>query len=122
MDQGVAREKGGGRRKKKAGEGDDENDQNKQVKITKNIYCKLLVSVHRMVITENRPVDPDNIHGSHRRTRNISHEDQIHNTRERPSLNFVHPLYISETKMYQAACKVEFQPFNRSYSQLTCFN
>ena len=23
---------------------------------------------------------------------------------------------------YHAACKVEFQPFNRSYSQLTCFN
>ena len=24
--------------------------------------------------------------------------------------------------MYHAACKVEFQPFNRSYSQLTFFN
>ena len=24
--------------------------------------------------------------------------------------------------MYYAACKVEFQPFNRSYSQLTFFN
>ena len=29
-------------------------------------------------------------------------------------------LYISETWTYHAACKVEFQPFNRSYSQLTC--
>ena len=30
-------------------------------------------------------------------------------------------VYISETLMYHAACKVEFQPFNQLYSQLTFF-
>ena len=30
--------------------------------------------------------------------------------------------HTSETKMYYAACKFEFHPFNRSYSQLTFFN
>ena len=34
------------------------------------------------------------------------------------------PNYISQRAylMYHAACKAEFQPFNRSYSQLTFFN
>ena len=45
-----------------------------------------------------------------------------YNTRERPSVNLVQVLYISKTWTYLAACKVEFQPFNRPYSQLTIFD
>ena len=29
---------------------------------------------------------------------------------------------MNETRVYHAACKVEFRPFNRSYSQLTFFS
>ena len=32
-----------------------------------------------------------------------------------------HHRIVNEIQMYHAACKVEFQPFNRSYSPLTFF-
>ena len=38
-------------------------------------------------------------------------------------VRLVHKNHIIRTRlMYHAACKVEFQPFKRSYSQLTFFN
>ena len=93
--------------------------------IISTLHAGFIVSVHRVIIMENRRVvvvvvvDPDNVHGSHRP---VFHEHQTYNTRERPSVNFVQLLYIAETWMYRAACKVGFQPFNLSYSQLTFFN
>ena len=59
------------------------------------------------MVMENRPVDPGSIQGSHRP---ISFIRIKHRTRANDNL------------MYHAACKVEFQPFTRSYSQLTFFN
>ena len=39
------------------------------------------------------------------------------------NFNKVYNKHVQRTRlMYQAACKVEFQPFNRSYSQLVFFN
>ena len=64
----------------------------------------------------------------------ILHKDKTLNTRERflvklsinnhiVGLLILHKKHIMRTcLMYHAACKVEFQPFKRSYSQLTFFN
>ena len=57
---------------------------------------------------ENRPVDLGSIQGSHRP---ISFIRIKHRTRANDIL--------CKCLMYHAACKVEFQPFTRSYSQLT---
>ena len=80
----------------------------------------------------NRPVDPGSIQGSHRPATYILHKDETWNTRERYfvklSINnhivgLVHKKHTIRTcLMYHAACKVEFQPFKRSYSQLTFFD
>ena len=94
------------------------------------LYEGDIVSVHRMVM-ENRPVDPGSIQGSHRP---ISFIRIKHRTRANDifcaklSINnhivgLVHKNHIIRTcLMYHAACKVEFQPFTKSYSQLTFFN
>ena len=63
------------------------------------------------MVMENRPVDPGSIQGSHRP---ISFVRIKHRTRANDNL--------CKYLMYHAACKVEFQPFTRSYSQLTFFN
>ena len=63
------------------------------------------------MVMENRPVDPGSIQGSHRP---ISFIRIKHRTRANDNL--------CKCLMYHAACKVEFQPFTRSYSQLTFFN
>ena len=90
------------------------------------LYEGYIVSVHRMVM-ENRPVDPGSIQGSHRpvsiirrkrRTRvNVFFlcETEYNNH----IVGLVHKNHINRTcLMYHAACKVEFQPLKRSYSQL----
>ena len=69
-----------------------------------------IVSVHRMVM-KNRPVDPGSIQGSHRP---ISLIRIKHRTRANDN--------SCKYLMHHAACKVEFQTFTRSYSQLTFFN
>ena len=84
-----------------------------------------LTFLHRMVM-ENRPVDPGSIQGSHRPVSFIRIKQS---TRERffvqlsisnHIVGLVHKSHIVRTCLrYHAACKVEFQPFNRSYSQLT---
>ena len=64
------------------------------------------------MVMENRPVDPGSIQGSHRP---ISFIYRVkHRTRANDDL--------CKCLMYHTACKVEFQPFTRSYSQLTFFN
>ena len=63
------------------------------------------------MVMENRPVDPGSIQGSYRP---ISFIRIKHRTRANDNL--------CKCLMYHAACKVEFQPFTRSYSQLTFFN
>ena len=63
------------------------------------------------MVMKNRPVDPGSIQGSHRP---ISFIRIKHRTRANDNL--------CKYLMYHAACKVEFQPFTRSYSQLTFFN
>ena len=63
------------------------------------------------MVMENRPVDPGSIQGSHRP---ISFMRIKHRTRANDIL--------CKCLMYHAACKVEFQPFTRSYSQLTFSN
>ena len=60
---------------------------------------------------QNRSDDPGSIQGSHR---SISFIRIKHRTRANDNL--------CKCLMYHAACKVEFQPFTRSYSQLTFFN
>ena len=83
------------------------------------------------MVMENRPVDPGSIQGSHRP---ISFIRIKHRTRANDifcvklSINnhivgLVHKNHIIRTcLMYHAACKVDFQPFTRLYSQLTLFN
>ena len=68
-------------------------------------------------------IGPDNTHGSNRPISfmRIKYTPE-YNTRERPSVNFGQLLCISEIYMYHATCKVEFQSFNRSYSQMTFLN
>ena len=81
---------------------------------------------------ESRPVDPGSIQGSHRpisfiRIKHRTRADDILCKTEY-SLNnhivgLVHKKHIIRTRlMYHAACKDEFQPFKRLYSQLTFFN
>ena len=85
-----------------------------------------IVSVHRMVV-ENRPVDPGSIQGSHRPISfiRIKHEHARTIFCVKLSINnhivvLVHKNHIIQTcMMYHAACKADFQPFKRSYSQLT---
>ena len=102
--------------------------------IIPTLYEGYIVSVNRMVM-ENRPVDPGSIQGSHQP---ISFIRIKHRTRANdilckteyqvPGINnhivgSVYENYIIRTcLMCHAACKVEFQPLKRSYSQLTFFN
>ena len=89
-------------------------------------YFLNIVSIHRMVV-ENRPVDPGSIQGSHRP---ISFIRIKHRTRANDILckteykqsyrRFSSQNHIIRTcLMYHASCKLEFQPFKRSYSELT---
>ena len=87
-----------------------------------------IVSVHRMVM-ESRPVDPGSIQGSHRPIsfirikRRTRANDILCKSINNHIVRLVHKNHIIRTYlMYHAACKVEFQPFTRSYSQLTFFN
>ena len=51
---------------------------NDMLSIIPTLCARFVVSVHRMLITENRPVDPDNIQGeSPTYTCIIGHEDKI---------------------------------------------
>ena len=76
---------------------------------------------------ENRPVDPGSIQGSHRPISFIRIKHRTHAIVffVKLSLNdhvvgLVRKKHIIQTcLMYHAACKVEFQPCKRSYSQLT---
>ena len=62
------------------------------------------------MVMENRPVDPGSIQGSHRPISfMIKHRIRADDN-------------LCKYLMYHAACKVEFQPFTWSYSQLTFFN
>ena len=84
------------------------------------------------MVMENRPVDPGSIQGSHRpisfirikprtRANDILCKTEYFNHNH--IVRFVHKNHIIRTcLMYHAACKVEFQPFTRSYSQLAFFN
>ena len=89
------------------------------------LYEGYIVSVHRMVM-ENRPVDPGSIQVSHRPISLMIK----HRTRADVKLSInnyivglVNKNHVIRTRvMYHAACKVEFQPFKRLYSQLTFFN
>ena len=97
--------------------------------IIPTLYEGYIVSVRRMVM-ENRPVDPGSIQGSHRpisfirikrRTRAIDFFGKL--SINNHIVGLVHKNHIIRTcLMCHAACKVEFQPFKRSYSQLTFFN
>ena len=92
-------------------------------------YEGYIVSVHRMVM-ENRPVDTGSIQGSHRPISfiriNIEYARTIFCVKlsiNNHIVGLVHKNHILRTRlMYHAACKVEFQPFKRLYSQLTFFN
>ena len=95
-----------------------------------------MVSVHRIVI-ESRPVDPGSIRGSHRpisfirvkhRTRanfffflKLSIHSLVHK-KHTSIINEILNKHAQRTCLMYHACKVEFQPFNRSHSQLTFFN
>ena len=82
------------------------------------------------MVVENRPVDPGSIQGSHRPISfiRIKHEHARTIFCVKLSINnhivrLVHKNHIIRTcLMYHAACKVEFQPIKRSYSQLAFFN
>ena len=82
------------------------------------------------MVMENRPVDPGSIQGSHRPISfirlNIEHARTIFCVKlsiNNHIVRLVHKNHIiRRCLMYHAACKVEFQPFTRSYSQLTFFN
>ena len=98
--------------------------------IIPTLYEGCIVSVHRMVV-ENRPVDAGSIQGSHRPISfiGINHRTRANDIGVKLSsinshiVRLVHKNHIIRTcLMYHAACKVEFQPFKRSYSQLTFFN
>ena len=76
---------------------------------------------------QNRPVDPGSIQGSHRPisfTR-IKHTRTIFCVKLSMNNQIVGLVHknrnIRTCTMYHAACKVELQPFKRSYSQLTFF-
>ena len=77
---------------------------------------------------QNRPVDPGSIQGSHRPisfTR-IKHTRTIFCVKLSMNNQIVGLVHknrnIRTCTMYHAACKVELQPFKRSYSQLMFFN
>ena len=97
--------------------------------IIPTLYEGYVVSVHRMVM-ENRPVDPGSIQGNHRPISfiKIKHGTRANDMLCKLSINnrmvgLVHKNHIIRTcLMYHAVCKVESQPFKRSYSQLTFFN
>ena len=79
-------------------------------------YCKLFIYI--------RPVDPGSIQGSHRPIsligKNIKHARTIFSVKlciNHHIVRLVHKNHIIQTCLI--ACKVEFQPFKRSYSQLT---
>ena len=93
-------------------------------------YEGYIVSVHRMV-AESRPVGLGSIQGSHRpipfiRIKHGTRANDIFCVKLSINNNIVglvHENHIIRTcLMYHAACKVEFQSFKRSYSQLTFFN
>ena len=92
------------------------------------------------MVMENRPVDPGSIQGSHRPTISfirikIEHAPTIFFVKlsinnhivglvhEKHIINEIQNKHVQQTcLMYHAACKVEVQPFKRSYSQRTFFN
>ena len=107
------------------------------------LYAGYITSTHILVM-ESRSVDPGSIQGSHRPISFMRIKYTSQNSSERPSvklvklsinndivglvhkhhiINEISNKHVQRTcLMYHAACKVEFQPFNRSYSQLTFFN
>ena len=101
--------------------------------IIPTLYEGYIVSVHRMVM-ENRPVDSGSIQASqqpismrikHRTRANdtLCKIEYYRNNNHIVRLLIVHKKHIIRTCLiYHAAFKVEFQPFKRSYSQLTFFN
>ena len=86
--------------------------------------------IQLLMVMENRPADPGSIQGSHRRISfiriNIEHARTIFCVKlsiNNHIVGLVRKKHIIRTRlMYHAACKVEFQPFKRLYSQLTFFN